>query len=141
MNPQRSLPAWSVTASRARCGGSAFCGAWTRCRPAHGSKRAFASSTPPPSAGDRPYPPALRLRIHGAQLFSNPSDRAMEDAPYDSAAVQRRQGVAQELQVGPGPLCLPVAAGVGDGQGCLSGEEQQDVLVVGGQPGVALDAR
>ncbi len=36
-----------------------------------------------------PYPLALLLRLHGVQVFYNLSDPAMEDALYDSAAVQR----------------------------------------------------
>ena len=57
------------------------------------SKRASARSTPPASAGRPPYPLALRLRIHCVQLFYNLSDPAMEDALYDSVAVQRFVGL------------------------------------------------
>ena len=48
-------------------------------------------------AGERgrpPYPLAMMLRIHGVQLFDNLSDPAMEDALYDSVAVQRFVGLA-----------------------------------------------
>ena len=43
--------------------------------------------------GRPPYPLALRLRIHCVQLFYNLSDPAMEDALYDSLAVQRFVGL------------------------------------------------
>ena len=43
--------------------------------------------------GRPPYPLALRLRIHCVQLFYNLSDPAMEDALYDSVAVQRFVGL------------------------------------------------
>ena len=48
-------------------------------------------------AGERgrpPYPLAMMLRIHCVQLFYNLSDPAMEDALYDSVAVQRFVGLA-----------------------------------------------
>ena len=48
-------------------------------------------------AGERgrpPYPLAMLLRIHCVQLFYNLSDPAMEDALYDSVAVQRFVGLA-----------------------------------------------
>ena len=48
-------------------------------------------------AGERgrpPYPLAMMLRIHCVQLFYNRSDPAMEDALYDSVAVQRFVGLA-----------------------------------------------
>ena len=44
-------------------------------------------------ARSAPYPLALRLRIHCVQLFYNLSDPAMEDALYDSVAVQRFVGL------------------------------------------------
>ena len=47
-------------------------------------------------AGERgrpPYPLAMMLRIHCVQLFYNLSDPAMEDALYDSVAVQRFVGL------------------------------------------------
>ena len=50
-------------------------------------------------AGERgrpPYPLAMMLRIHCVQLFYNLSDPAMEDALYDSAAVQRFVGLAAQ---------------------------------------------
>ena len=47
-----------------------------------------------------PYPLALLLRIHGVQLFYNLSDPAMEDALYDSVAVQRFVGLTAR---GPRP--------------------------------------
>ena len=40
---------------------------------------------PTGTRGRPPYPLALRLRIHGVQLFDNLSDPAMEDALYDSS--------------------------------------------------------
>ena len=43
--------------------------------------------------GRSPYPLALLLRIHCVQLFYNLSDPAMEDALYDSVAVQRFVGL------------------------------------------------
>ena len=43
--------------------------------------------------GRPPYPLALLLRIHCVQLFDNLSDPAMEDALYDSVAVQRFVGL------------------------------------------------
>ena len=43
--------------------------------------------------GRPPYPLALLLRIHCVQLFYNLSDPAMEDALYDSVAVQRFVGL------------------------------------------------
>ena len=49
------------------------------------------------SAGERgrpPYPLSVMLRIHCVQLFYNLSDPAMEDALYDSVAVQRFVGFA-----------------------------------------------
>ncbi len=46
--------------------------------------------------GRPPYPLALLLRIHGVQLFDNLSDPAMEDALYDSVAVQRFVGLAAQ---------------------------------------------
>ena len=42
--------------------------------------------------GRPPYPLAMMLRIHCVQLFYNLSDPAMEDALYDSVAVQRFVG-------------------------------------------------
>ena len=50
--------------------------------------------------GRPPYPLALLLRIHGVQLFYNLSDPAMEDALYDSVAVQRFVGLTAR---GPRP--------------------------------------
>ena len=44
--------------------------------------------------GRPPYPLAMMLRIHCVQLFYNLSDPAMEDALYDSVAVQRFVGLA-----------------------------------------------
>ena len=44
--------------------------------------------------GRPPYSLAMMLRIHCVQLFYNLSDPAMEDALYDSAAVQRFVGLA-----------------------------------------------
>ena len=55
-----------------------------------------ARSCPVYPTGERgrpPYPLALRLRIHCVQLFYNLSDPAMEDALYDSVAVQRFVGL------------------------------------------------
>ena len=46
--------------------------------------------------GRPPYPLAMMLRIHCVQLFYNLSDPAMEDALYDSAAVQRFVGLAAQ---------------------------------------------
>ena len=43
------------------------------------------------------------------------------------------RGVHQGLQVGPGPLLLPVPAGVGDDQRRLGGEHHQGLLVFGGE--------
>ena len=43
--------------------------------------------------GRPPYPLALLLRIHCVQLFDNLSDPAMEDALYDSVAVQQFVGL------------------------------------------------
>ena len=50
--------------------------------------------------GRPPYPLALLLRIHCVQLFDNLSDPAMEDALYDSVAVQRFVGLTAR---GPRP--------------------------------------
>ena len=50
--------------------------------------------------GRPPYPLALLLRIHCVQLFYNLSDPAMEDALYDSVAVQRFVGLTAR---GPRP--------------------------------------
>ena len=44
--------------------------------------------------GRPPYPLAMMLRIHCVQLFYNLSDPAMENALYDSVAVQRFVGLA-----------------------------------------------
>ena len=44
-----------------------------------------------------------------------------------------RRGVDQGLQVGPGPLLVPVPAGVGDDQRSLGGEHHQGLLVFGGE--------
>ena len=49
---------------------------------------------PAGARGRPPYPLAMLLRIHCVQLFYNLSDPAMEDALYDSAAVQRFVGLA-----------------------------------------------
>ena len=49
---------------------------------------------PTGARGRPPYPLAMLLRIHCVQLFYNLSDPAMEDALYDSAAVQRFVGLA-----------------------------------------------
>ena len=49
---------------------------------------------PPGERGRPPYPLAVMLRIHGVQLCYNLSDPAMEDALYDSRAVQRFVGVS-----------------------------------------------
>ncbi len=48
---------------------------------------------PTGARGRPPYPLAMMLRIHCVQLFYNLSDPAMEDALYDSAAVQRCVGL------------------------------------------------
>ena len=50
--------------------------------------------------GRPPYPLPLLLRIHCVQLFYNLSDPAMEDALYDSVAVQRFVGLTAR---GPRP--------------------------------------
>ena len=55
-------------------------------------RRLEARLRPVHPAGERgrpPYPLALLLRIHCVQLFYNLSGPAMEDALYDSVAVQR----------------------------------------------------
>ena len=43
--------------------------------------------------GRPPYPLAMMLRVHCVQLFYNLCDPAMEDALYDSVAVQRFVGL------------------------------------------------
>ena len=48
---------------------------------------------PTGARGRPPYPLGLLLRIHCVQLFYNLSDPAMEDALYDSVAVQRFVGL------------------------------------------------
>ena len=48
---------------------------------------------PTGARGRPPYSLAMLLRIHCVQLFYNLSDPAMEDALYDSAAVQRCVGL------------------------------------------------
>ena len=54
---------------------------------------------PTGARGRPPYPLALLLRIHCVQLFYNLSDPAMEDALYDSVAVQRFVGLtARDLR-------------------------------------------
>ena len=55
---------------------------------------------PSGTRGRPPYPLALLLRIHCVQLFYNLSDPAMEDALYDSVAVQRFVGLTAR---GPRP--------------------------------------
>ena len=55
---------------------------------------------PTGARGRPPYPLALLLRIHCVQLFYNLSDPAMEDALYDSVAVQRFVGLTAR---GPRP--------------------------------------
>ena len=59
-------------------------GGWKRLRPIY----------PTGERGRPPYPLAMLLRIHCVQLFYNLSDPAMEDALYDSVAVQRFVGLA-----------------------------------------------
>ena len=92
MHPQRSFADVSMTDSRAGRGESVFSSAWAlmpwarleaRIRPVY----------PTGERGRPPYPLALRLRIHCVQLFYNLSDPAMEDALYDSVAVQRFVGL------------------------------------------------
>ena len=54
-----------------------------------------------------PYPLALLLRIHCVQLFYNLSDPAMEDALYDSVAVQRFVGLtARDPRPDETTICL-----------------------------------
>ena len=55
---------------------------------------------PTGARGRPPYPLPLLLRIHCVQLFYNLSDPAMEDALYDSVAVQRSVGLTAR---GPRP--------------------------------------
>ena len=55
---------------------------------------------PTGARGRPPYPLGLLLRIHCVQLFYNLSDPAMEDALYDSVAVQRFVGLTAR---GPRP--------------------------------------
>ena len=86
------LPAWSMTASRARRGESAFSSAWTRGCRGRGWKRASVRSTRLASV-DGPRTPHPAAADHCVQLFYNLSDPAMEDALYDSVAVQRFVGL------------------------------------------------
>ena len=57
------------------------------------ARSAHLPGIPTGERGRPPYPLALRLRIHCVQLFYNLSDPAMEDALYDSVAVQRFVGL------------------------------------------------
>ncbi len=75
-----------MTASRARHGGSALPGR---------AAALGAARDPPGLPHRRAYPLALLLRIHCVQLFYNLSE-AMEDALYDSVAVQRFVGLARD---------------------------------------------
>ena len=62
-----------------------------------------------------------------------PVDRHRVPRPGVQDQHAHRRGVHQGLQVGPGPLLVPVAAGVGDDQGRLGGEHHQGLLVLGGE--------
>ena len=72
---------------------------------------AQAVDDPPRLAVDRRHAPRLRVQDQDAH----------------------RRGVHQGLQVGPGPLLVAVAAGVGDDQGRLGGEHHQGLLILGGE--------
>ena len=62
-----------------------------------------------------------------------PVDRRQGAGPRVEDRHAHRRGVDQGLQVGPGPLLVPVAAGVGDHQRRLGGEHQQGLLVFSGE--------
>ena len=84
---------------------------------------------------------------HLQQLLRRPAGRAQAADDPSRLPVDRRQaarprvedqdahgrGVHQGLQVRPGPLFLPVPAGVGDDQRRLGGEHHQGLLVLGGE--------
>ena len=62
-----------------------------------------------------------------------PVERHRRSRPGVEDGHAHRRGVYQGLQVGPGPLLVPVPAGVGDDQGRLGGEHHQGLLVFGGE--------
>ena len=79
---------------------------------------------------------ALWLGLRSPSTILRASRLIQESAPVLAFKTPpHRRGVDQGLEVGPGPLLLPVAAGVGDGQGRLGGEEDQASLIVGGELG------
>ena len=101
--------------------------------------------------GDLP-PVGPPVGQHLQKLLRRPARlaQAADDAsrlPVDGHRVSRpgvedqhahRRGVHQGLQVGPGPLLVAVAAGVGDDQGRLGGEHHQGLLVLGGELPILL---
>ena len=80
----------------------------------------------------------LRRLAGVAQALNDAADFPVEGHWRPGPGVEdghpHRGGVYQRLQVGPGPPLLPVAVGVGDGQGCLGSEEHQRVLILPGEP-------
>ena len=79
----------------------------------------------------------LRRPARLAQAADDPPGLPVDGADAAGAGVEDQhahgRGVHQGLQVGPSPLLLPVAAGVGDDQGRLGGEHHQGLLVLGGE--------
>ena len=79
----------------------------------------------------------LRRAARLAQAADDPPRLPVDGADFAGAGVEdqdaHRRGVHQGLQVGPGPLLLPMPAGVGDDQGRLGGEHHQGLLVLGGE--------
>ena len=79
----------------------------------------------------------LRRPARLAQAADDPPRLPVDGHRVPRPGVQdqhaHRRGVHQGLQVGPGPLLVAVAAGVGDDQGRLGGEHHQGLLVLGGE--------
>ena len=102
----------------ARAMGNARSGTPPSRRPAGwSSPPAVAPGTGPGFSGPPRSGPASRLKDTGV------SRPGVQD--HDA----HRRGVDQGLQVGPGPLLVPVAAGVGDDHRRLGGEHDQGLLI------------
>ena len=73
------------------------------------------------------------VHVQGAETFDDPPRLPVERHGPAGPGVDHhpdRRGFDQGLQVGPGPLLVPVRTGVGDGGGRLRGEQLQDLFVL-----------
>ena len=89
MPPQRSFADVELRRTAAPDAAGALSAAHGRADAVGAARSAHPAGLPDRDARTAPYPLALLLRLHGVQVFYNLSDPAVEDALYDSAAVQR----------------------------------------------------